>query len=152
MATLAEPVITWLVKKKSDTDYLEKDNYYAGNYNPGNGINLEFRIWNNRYGSEKVKDLEHFGIAMAFDNYEDSALFDHIDFIVNNSELIHPSVVGGEAVLVVPDNIVLSGAINDGSSKYKDNYMALTVNIKFPSNIRVKSNDLKNLSFDIVKL
>lgn len=152
MATLAEPVITWLVRKTDDTDFTEKDNYYAGNYRPNNGISLELRVWNNRYGSERVQDLEHFGIAMCFDDYEDSALFTYMTFIVNNAEIIEPSVIAGEAVLVIPDNIVLSGAVNDGSATYTANYLSLKIKIEIPSNISIKSNDLKNLSLDIVKL
>ncbi len=152
MAVLSEPVITWLVKKSTDLDFTEKENYYAGNYRPNNGINIELRIWNNRYGSQAVQDLEHFGIAMVFDDYEDSALFSYMTFIVNNAEMLTPSVVAGEAVLTIPDNIVLSGAVNDGSANYTDNYMSLKINLEIPSNISIKSNDLKNLSLDIVKL
>jgi hypothetical protein len=152
MATLSEPVITWLVKKADDTSFTEKESYYAGNYRPNNGINLEFRIWNNRYGSQAVQNLEHFGISMVFDHYEDSALFTYMTFIVNNSEILTPSVVAGEAILVIPEEIVLSGAVNDGSSNYSNNYMSLKIKLDIPGNISVKNNDLKNLSLDIVKL
>jgi hypothetical protein len=152
MAKLAEPVITWLVKKTSDIDYMEKENYFAGNYSPHNGISLDLRIWNNRYGSEPVQNLEHFGIAMKFDSYEDSALFNYMECIINNAELLSPSVVAGEALIVIPEEVVLSGAVNDGAPINTDNYMSLSIKINLPGNITIKSNDLKNLSFDIIKL
>lgn len=149
---LSDPKISWFIKKPTDTEYKQSDDFYAGSYNKETDIVIEFVIWNNKFGIEKVKDLSSFGIVMTFDDIEDTALLRHCSFEFNSSEEIGIEINGSYATIPMPSGFSLSGTVNDGSNKFTDNYMTLKMTLSIPAGKKIKANDLKAMSFDIVEL
>ncbi len=146
------PKITWLTSLDSDDKYIERPELYAGALTPDESIEMDFQIWNNQYGVEEVQTLENFTIVMSFDHLEDSAFLKYAKMLVNHSYIIEPTINNNEAVFKMPDGFKLKGVINDGSTKSYDNYMAVRIMIEAPKEAKVKTNDLKTFSLDIVKI
>lgn len=149
---LADPKISWFVKKPADAEYKQSADFYAGSYNKEADLIIDFVIWNNKFGTEKVKDLSSFGIVVGFDEVEDSTLLKYCSFELNEKEIIKASIDGVSATIPMPPGFSLSGAVNDGSDKFTDNYLALKVLLSIPAGTKVKANDLKTMSFDVVEL
>ena len=152
---MKNPQITWFVRKPDDPAYskfTQADSYYAGSYTQGNDMSIEFVIWNNRCGAEQCEDLSDFGISVSFMHLEDSSLLKYCSFIINNAYTIEPVYDGTTAVIQVPSSIVLSGAANDGTLSYNNNYIYLKLIVSIPDNETVKMNDLKTMCLNITKL
>lgn len=149
---MEEPKITWLACLPNEEEYNERPELYAGMLLPDDTLEVDLQIWNNQYGTEEVKALENFNLVMSFDHLEDSALLQYTKLLVNHSYVIEPVVNNNEAVFRMPDGFKLKGDINDGSSKSYDNYMTVKLVIKAPQDAKVKTNDLKTFSLDIVNL
>lgn len=146
---MKEPSITWFVRQDDDTEYQEDREYYAGTYNQDEDLVLNFMIWNNRYGSEACEDLKNFGITLSFDHEEDSVFLKYCQFLLNGNLWIVPQVVGNQATIQMPENIVLSGAINNGEATSADNYMTLRMIMTVPKSKNIKMNDLKGMTLYI---
>ena len=149
---IQKPQITWFIYDKDSKTYLEEKEYYAGTYNQENDLEVFFMIWNNRYGTTTVEDLRDFSISVSFDDAEDMALLNYCVFMVNNAQYITPTVVGNQSVIKIPESIVLSGAVNDGTEASTDNYMTLKFVLSVPEKIKIKMNDLKGITFDIIPM
>ena len=65
---------------------------------------------------------------------------------------ITPTISKNAAVFTVPDSVSISGSANDGSIKATDNYIYITLTLNVPSVYKLKANDYKTLSLDIVNL
>ena len=61
---MEEPKITWLVRRDDEEGFMKSPDFYAGTYNQKKELRLFLQIWNNRFGSETVHDLEDFGIRL----------------------------------------------------------------------------------------
>lgn len=149
---IQEPKITWLTCLPSEEEYVERQELYAGMLLAEDTLEVDLQVWNNQYGTEEVKALENFNIVMSFDHLEDGALLKYTKMLINHSYIIEPIVNNNEAVFKMPDGFKLAGIINDGSTKSYDNYMVIKLLLKAPDDAKVKTNDLKTFSLDIVKL
>lgn len=145
-----QPNITWRIKKYASEDYEETENFYAGSFD-NKYLAFELEIWNNRYGTQQVEDLEDFSLEFVFDHVEDSALIKYFTFTFNNEEII-PTQNGLVGTVKFPDNIILSGNTNDGTESATLNYLRILVEITIPENVNIKTNDLKSMTFNIVRL
>lgn len=144
-----EPVITWYVKNINN-EYVESDTKYAGSYTKKNALVVDFRIWNNRYGTKDVADIPNVKLNLYFADYEDSSLLKYI--VVNTST--------SQAVSTISDNIMtasflstlkLSGKANDGTDKNNpENYVDLELKLDVPQDVPLKMHDLKNLMIEVV--
>lgn len=148
---MESPKITWQIKKKKDSSYKEETDYFAGVYNQTNNIDLEIILWNNRYGLERVEDLKSFAISVTFNTLEDSTLLKYTTLMFNKN-IIHPTINECVATFIVPDDCVLSGEINDGSLDAVDNYAYIELSISVPSVYKLKPNDYKTLSLDVINI
>lgn len=146
------PKISWLVKKYNETSYSSNDNYYCGSVSGGTSLSIDFRIWNNRYGLEKVENLSNFNIAIKFYDIEDSTFLDYITVILNNNITLTLNKIGDSLIAILPDGFTLSGNVNDGSEQFNDNYMSIRLVIEIPSGVRLKPNDIKNLNLDVIDI
>lgn len=148
---MQEPKITWFVRRTDSDSFSKESEFYAGTYNKKENLDLVIQIWNNRYGTTAVKDLEDFGITVSFDDEEDSVLLKYMRFTYDMS-ILTPQIVGNQAVVKLPENVVLSGALNDGSEESTDNYISLNMAIILPQSAKVKLNDLKSMTLSVAKV
>ena len=145
---LGKPVISWLVRRDSSTDFKENDDFYAGTFN-GSTISFEMEIWNNRHGTEKVEDLQDFSIEFAFDDLEDASLVNYTSFLIGATQVETPFLNGSVGVLRMPSTIILSGEPNDGTEDSTPNYVRVKMIIDIPEGKQIKMNDLKAMTFSI---
>lgn len=144
--------ITWYAKLSTDKEYTQSNSLYAGTYTQDNNIQVNMQIWNNRWGTEDVKDLTNFIINIYFENVEDSALFDYCSITLNNTDVLTINKSANIATLEIPADATISGKHNDGTIKNNNNYIRLDFVFSAPQDIKLKENDLKSLYFEIVPL
>jgi hypothetical protein len=149
---MSDPIISWEIKKGSETDYTNDSNYYGGYILSGESFIIDMRIWNNKYGTEQVNSLTNFNIAVSFSYLEDAAILDYCSFYLNSSEKLETSILDKTAVVVMPDGYILYGYVNDGSDNYEDNYLSLKLIIEIPTEANIKINDMKTMNLSIVKI
>ena len=145
------PQISWQIKKLSDSKYSNKTDYFAGIYTQSSALELELLLWNNRYGTESVEDLSSFSIDAVFQDMEDSTLLEYLTMNFDGT-MITPSISKNVATFVVPDSVTIYGEANDGSSAATNNYKYIKLTLDVPSVYKLKANDYKTLSLDIVEL
>ena len=148
---MEEPKITWLVRRDDEEGFMKSPDFYAGTYNQKKELRLFLQIWNNRFGSETVHDLEDFGIRFSFDKEEDSVLLQYLSVYLGTTTYT-PIVTGNGAVVKFPESVVLHGTANDGADTNTDNYVIAQVVIDVPENVNLKLNDLKTMTMSIAKL
>lgn len=148
---MEEPKISWLVRRDDDKEFTKSPDFYAGTYNQRKELRLFLQIWNNRFGSETVKDLEDFGISISFDKEEDTVLLKYMAFYLGLTTFT-PIINGDTAVVKLPESVTLSGAMNDGSDENADNYVVVQMVIDIPENVNLKMNDLKTMTLNVTKL
>lgn len=145
------PQISWQIKKLSDSKYSNKTDYFAGIYTQSSALELELLLWNNRYGTEDVEDLSSFSIDAVFQDMEDSTLLEYLTMNFDGT-MITPSISKNVATFVVPESITIYGEANDGSTAAINNYKHIKLTLDVPSVYKLKANDYKTLSLDIVEL
>lgn len=148
---MEKPRITWLVRRGDEENFTRSPEFHAGVYSQQEDMILFLQIWNNRYGTEAVKSLEDFGIAVTFDKEEDSALLKYLRFRYGQT-VFEPVISGNTGVIHIPDYISLSGAVNDGSDENIENYIVLQLSLAVPPDVQLKLNDLKAMTFSITNL
>ena len=148
---MEQPKISWQIKKMSDSSYSTKTDYFAGIYTQSSSLELDIILWNNRYGIDAVEDLESFSISAVFQDLEDSSLLEYLTMKIDGN-YITPTISKNAAVFTVPDSVSISGSANDGSIKAIDNYIYITLTLNVLSVYKLKTNDYKTLSLDIVNL
>ena len=140
-----KPVIQWFVKEEDA--YVPRQEYYTGTYTQEEQVKTDMRIWNNRWGTKDVEDLENATLKFYFDTLEDSSLMDFCSIVVGGYSHIKPEVVNQKGYIHF--NKDLSGKANDGSAENEDNYIDISFRFDAGSQ-RLKNNDLKNLYFEII--
>lgn len=145
------PQISWQIKKLSDSKYSNKTDYFAGIYTQSSALELELLLWNNRYGTEDVEDLSSFSIDAVFQDMEDSTLLEYLTMNFDGTMIV-PSISKNVATFVIPDGIIIYGEANDGSTIATNNYKHIKLTLDVPSVYKLKANDYKTLSLDIVEL
>ncbi len=149
---MEKPSITWFVRREQEDNYNETSDFYAGSYNQEDNLEVEFMIWNNRYGTERVADLKDFGITVSFDHEEDGSLLKYCQFVLNGGYWLTPQVTGNEATIQFPKDTILSGAINNGELGSSENYLTLKMILSVPAGKKIKMNDIKGMTFSVTNL
>lgn len=148
---MQEPKISWFVRRADSDSFSKESEFYAGTYNKKDNLDLVIQIWNNRYGTTAVKDLQDFGLTVSFDDEEDSVLLKYMRFTYGMT-ILTPQIIGNQAVIKLPEDVVLSGALNDGSEESEENFISMSLAIILPKNIKVKLNDLKSMTLSVAKM
>lgn len=148
---MESPKISWQIKRSSDTEFSAKTDYFAGVYTQSSLLKLDIMLWNNRYGIDDVEDLESFSIVAIFNDLEDSILLNYLTMKIDGVGII-PTIGKNSATFTIPETITISGKSNDGSKKATGNYKYVSLTFSVPPTYKLKSNDYKTLSLDIVKL
>lgn len=144
-----KPNITWYARI-GDEAYAAHKEFYAGTHTKEEKISVDMQIWNNRWGTEDVEALSDFTLNMYFDSLEDSALLQCCKVIMGGSDELPLIISGQKATVSFPDEVVISGLKNDGTSvNCKKNFIVLTFEFSAPD-YRLKENDLKSLYFEII--
>jgi hypothetical protein len=145
--------ITYSAKLSDLNNYKDTEDIYGGTYTNGKPISIDIQIWNNKYGTVDVEDLENFVLNLYFDKYEDNSLLQFITLSRNNVEEVPIDVMNGVATATFYNNVVLKGTANNGDPETNvDNYIDLTLTFNVNnSDIVLKSQDLKNLFLEVVK-
>lgn len=148
-----QPKLTWYVQIDEESSYSAEDEKYIGTYSLYSPIVVYLRLWNNRYGSEEVESLRNFALRLSFDCYEDSVFLPFCALFVGTEE-IPASVVGKSALFTLPRTKNISGKKNNGvESENKDNYLDFTLKFRVDDKtVRIKENDIKNLSIEVVPI
>jgi hypothetical protein len=145
--------ITYSAKLSDLNNYKDTEDIYGGTYTNGKPISIDIQIWNNKYGTVDVEDLENFVLNLYFDKYEDNSLLQFITLSRNNVEEVPIDIMNGVATATFYNNVVLKGTANNGDPETNvDNYIDLTLTFNVNnSDIVLKSQDLKNLFLEVVK-
>lgn len=141
---MKDPQISWYIKENEDATFIDKE-VYMGSYNSSN-IEAVFNVqlWNNKWGSEDVKNLDNFSIAIFFDTIEDNVLLSRCEVKVDNGSYQKPEIVGSKGIIRV--NKTISGSKNNGTLN-ANNYLDLSIRIN-PITGDMK-NGLKNIIIDL---
>ena len=146
-----KPIITWYVKN-AQSEYINRNIYYAGNYCQDDAkLIIPIRIWNNRYGTTAVSDLKKLKLNLFFSYLEDAVLLQYIS-VATQSVQGDITIAGKNATVVFPEDIILSGKVNNGDDKeYAENYVDIFITFDASkADSRLKEHDLKNLYITIV--
>lgn len=138
------PIISWYIQE--DNGYIQDDEYYLGSFTSNSNIELNVQVWNNRYGSKNVDNIDNARLSIYFDNIEDSSLLQYCTVSINNESYVSPDIEVNRATLYIGN---LSGSLNNGLESSQNNSNYKNINLKFsnlPSNLK---NDLKNMFLDI---
>lgn len=141
---MSNPIISWYIKEQDS--YIQDDEYYLGSYTSDSEINISVQVWNNRYGSKSVDNIDDARLAIYFDTIEDSSLLSYCTVSINDSYYAVPETELQRAVVSIGE---LSGEYNDGLeqstnvAKYKNIKLKFS---NFPGNLK---NGLKNMFLDI---
>jgi len=148
-----QPKLIWYVQIDEENKYAAEDEKYVGTYSLYSPIVVYLRLWNNRYGSEDVEDLKNFALRLSFDCYEDSVLLPYCTMFLGTEE-IPASVAGKNAIFSIPRSKYVSGKKNNGvEAENKENYLDFTLKFRIDDKtVRVKENDIKNLSIEVVPI
>lgn len=141
--------ITWYVKENNSLT--GKEEHHAGTFGKNDNLELEFQVWNNRWGVEEVDALKSPVLSFSFMHYEDSSLIDLCEIYVDGTSMPVMKKDGVGTVLLGRE---IKGLINDGdpdSSVNKQNYMNAKLVIKM-SGKDIKENDLKRMYFEVKDL
>lgn len=131
----------------------EINDIYGGTYTAAEPIELDVRVWNNRYGTEAVDDLEHFALNFYFEHYEDTGLLKYLTVIYNDSEEMSTYVSGNVlTVSFISNDVKISGAPNNGTDKDKQNYIDLRIIFNVDDDtVTLKNKDIKALFLEVIE-
>ena len=148
---MAKPYISWYAKKLSDIKYSLDQQFYAGTYTDDDQIVVDIQLWNNRWGSETVDDLEDYDICFFFDRLEDAILLTYCTVIYNGSYVVPFNISANKAILEFEEKPIIKGTKNNGSSlDNPDNFIQLRFMFSATEE-RLKDHDLKSLYFEVLE-
>lgn len=73
-----EPNISWYILNENNEE-LPPEDFYAGNYKYGEYLDLDIRLWNNRWGDEDIQSAKNIIFEISFANIEDSIMFRQLE-------------------------------------------------------------------------
>lgn len=142
---MKEPQISWYINENNSINLIDGE-HYAGAYSPSNiEAVFEMQVWNNRWGTEDISDIENPILVLMFNTIEDSALLKYCQVRVDNNPFKELEVLEDRATL--PLGRPLSGKSNKGTSMNSNNYSQIT--IKFGPISHNMKNGLKSLLVDL---
>ena len=72
-----EPALSWYVVGTDSVEEIDKE-YYAGAYSPSNTeFTMTLQVWNNKWGTEDVADIDSPKLVIMFDTIEDATLLNY---------------------------------------------------------------------------
>lgn len=149
---MSEPIISYSAKLAKYQTYKDVDEIFGGTYTNSDPIEIDLRIWNNRFGTETVDDLQNFVINFYFDKLEDNNLLQYITINYNGVEEVPVSINNNIGTASFLNNVIIKGTPNDGSDNNLNNYINLKIIFNITDeNVSLKNNDFKSLYLDIVK-
>jgi len=147
-----EPIISYSAKLAAHETYKDLQEIYGGTLTDTVPIEIDIRIWNNKYGTEQVEDLENFVLNIFFDKYEDANLLKFTSLIYNNTQNVPISISDNVATATFLDDVIIKGTPNNGEEADENNYIDLKLVFKIDDeDIYLKEQDLKSLYLEIVK-
>lgn len=148
---MEKPIISYSAKIHDYKEYNDVEEIYGGTYTSKTPIQVDVRIWNNKYGLYDVEDLEDFVINFYFANYEDAALLQFLNVTYDNTTELSLEIIDGVATGVFIDNYVLSGKSNNGLDSDTENYVDLLIEFSADDSVHLKNLDIKSLYIEIVE-
>jgi hypothetical protein len=137
------PHIEWFVIEPDNT-LAPYEEYYAGEYRPGETLELSVQVWNNRWGQSALEDAINCKAVLFFDNYEDSMLLNNCSMKIGSGDYMQPELLLSNGYFELG---TLSGKTNDGTMKSVENYKTLT--FKFGPVTNSMRNSLKSMFIDL---
>ena len=144
--------ISYSVKASWENDFNDTQEAYAGTCSETSPLEIDLRIWNNKYGITPVEDLKKFNLNLYFEKYEDAALLPFIKIVYNEEEEMGLDIGDRYVVATFLDDVSISGAVNNGTELDIDNYINLKITFEIPEGISLKNRDLKSLFLEIDEL
>jgi len=142
---LKEPQISWYITENESVNLIDGE-HYAGAYRPSNiEATFEMQVWNNKWGTEDISDVENPVLVLMFDTLEDCTLLQFCKVRIDNSPFKELEILDNKGIL--PLNRPLSGKANKGTSSDSNNYSKIT--IKFGPIYYGMKNGLKSLLVDL---
>lgn len=142
---MRDPQISWYVLENESVELIDKE-HFAGAFSPSNiEATFEMQVWNNKWGTEDVADIDNPVLVLMFDTIEDSKLLEYCKVRIDNNPFKELEIYNDKAT--IPMNRILSGRSNKGSASDSTNYSQIT--IKFGPITHGMQNGLKGLLVDI---
>lgn len=149
---MSDPIISYSAKLSKLTSYQDVEEIYGGTYTESNPIQVDLRIWNNRFGTTAVDDLENFVVNFYFDKYEDASLLEFVRIERPGIEEVPITINNQIATANFLNSVIIKGTPNDGTDSNNENYIDLKITFDITTpNISLKNNDFKSLFIDIVR-
>lgn len=149
---MSDPIISYSAKLSKLETYKDIDEIFGGTCTISEPIQIDLRIWNNRYGTVAVDNLEDFVLNFYFDKYEDGSLLKYITIERVGIEELSVDINGQIATASFLNTVSIKGTPNDGSDSNTDNYINLRITFNVTdSDVTFKNNDFKSLYIDIIK-
>lgn len=141
-----EPALSWYVVGTDSVEEIDKE-YYAGAYSPSNTeFTMTLQIWNNKWGTEDVADIDSPKLVIMFDTIEDATLLNYCKVRIDGGSY-EPLTIQNTTQGYINLNRILSGASNLGNASASNNFA--TIAIKFGPITHGMTNGLKNMLLEI---
>lgn len=130
---MSKPQISWYILEEDDTEN-PTDDYYAGNYDWEDTVDLDIRIWNNRWGDEDVNNARDIVLELKFFYNEQNKLLKNIE-IEEEGQKLEVQVL--ENIAKTKIKKTLSGrkhSLNEYENE--DNYVDINIKIPIEENTR----------------
>ena len=142
---MRDPQVSWYIIENESVELIDKE-HFAGAYSPSNiEATFEMQVWNNKWGTEDVADIDNPVLVLMFDTIEDSKLLEYCKVKIDNNPFRELEIYDNKATL--PLDRLLAGKANKGSASDSTNYARIT--IKFGPITHGMKNGLKSLLVDI---
>lgn len=145
------PIITYSVRVKDENKYSETHKFYCGTCTRKSPLDVDVRIWNNKYGTEEVMPLKDFALNLYFGCEEDAVLLPFLKVIYNKTGEANLDLIDGTLTVTFWEDIVLSGAPNNGEEADRGNYLDLNIKLEVPDGMVLRYMDLKSIYLEIVQ-
>lgn len=142
---MRDPQISWYILENESVELIDKE-HFAGAYSPSNlEATFEMQVWNNKWGTEDVADIDNPVLVLMFDTIEDSRLLDLCRVKIDNNPYKELEIYDNKAT--IPLNRLLAGKLNKGTVSDSMNYAKIS--IKFGPITHGMKNGLKSLLVDL---
>lgn len=149
---LPEAIIDWFVMHE-DGSLTQTDDHYAGTHTVAKPLKVKLQVWNNRYGTEDVRDVRDMVLVASFDNIEDASILPYLHATINDNEVISFIVRGTVATGVLGG--CLRGNKNNGDetlAENRNNFVNIILEFSLPEGVVLKNNDLKRMYLSLQPL
>ena len=96
---MRDPQVSWYIIENESVELIDKE-HFAGAYSPSNiEATFEMQVWNNKWGTEDVADIDNPVLVLMFDTIEDSKLLEYCKVKIDNNPFRELEIYDNKATL-----------------------------------------------------